>query len=212
METLELQAPDTDSQDWLLTAAGDCLPLWLEELDLPPQPYRLYRFLTQVEDILEQIPDDEARICAIAPLTRKLLSSAYWLQLAFTPPPANPGWSVQFLYQDHQWPLTVQTVAWLPGHVSPIHNHGTWGIVAVISGQERHCFWRRNPTPEHPDRLERVSDRVLSPGEIIGFLPDAIHSVEPLGEEAAVTFNLYGETNYAQRFEFDVQTHQAKPF
>ncbi|MEM1369934.1 MAG: cupin, partial [Cyanobacteria bacterium P01_H01_bin.15] len=40
----------------------------------------------------------------------------------------------------------------------------------------------------------------------------AIHSVEPLGDEPAVTFNLYGETDFAQRFEFDALKHTAWNF
>ena len=36
-------------------------------------------------------------------------------------------------------------VTWLPGHTSTIHNHGTWGIVALVGGQERNRLWRRVP-------------------------------------------------------------------
>ncbi|WP_367142217.1 hypothetical protein [Moorena sp. SIO1F2] len=40
--------------------------------------------------------------------------------------------------------------------VSPIHNHGTWGVVAVISGQEKNTFWRRTDDPDFCDRIEQV--------------------------------------------------------
>jgi hypothetical protein len=130
----------TECQDWLVTDGGDCVAVNLEELALPEKPYRLYRFLTELEDILDTITDDSLRIQAIIPLVRKLLASSYWLQIEFTEPPTDPGWSVQFLYDEYEFPLTVQMVAWLPGHVSPIHNHATWGIVAIISGQEKISF------------------------------------------------------------------------
>jgi predicted metal-dependent enzyme (double-stranded beta helix superfamily) len=211
---------DVKSQNWLVTAGGDCVALTLDELALPEKPYRLYRFLTELEDILNTVADNCDRIRAIAPLVRKLLTSSYWLQMEFTDPPADPGWSVQFLYDEYEFPLTVQMVAWLPGHVSPIHNHSTWGIVALVSGQEKNQFWRRvsqgeappTPTPEYPSRIEYVGEKILVPGEIIGFTPDAIHSLEVLGEEPAITFNLYGVTDYSQRFEFDPVTHTAKNF
>lgn len=200
------------SQDWLIQENGTCIPLEVTELDIPETPYRLYRFLTEVEDILAAEPDDVRRIKAIAPRVRKLLNSSYWLQFEFIPPNPQPGWSVRFLYQDHEFPLTVQMVAWLPGQPSPIHNHGTWGIVAVVNGQEKNRLWRKAPTPEHPHRIEQVGDRTLSPGDLISFLPNAIHSVEPLGEEPAITFNIYGVTNFQQRFEFDPKNHTAKVF
>ncbi|NHC37402.1 cupin [Scytonema millei VB511283] len=201
-----------ESQDWLVTENGECIALTLDELQSPVKPYRLYRFLTQLEDILDTVADDRSRIEAIAPLVRKLLTSSYWLQMEFIDPPLDPGWSVRFLYEDRDFPLTVQMVAWLPGNFSPIHNHATWGIVALISGQEKNRFWRRSPTPEYPDGIDLVGERILVPGDIIGFLPDAIHSVEPLGTEPAITFNLYGVTDYFQRFEFDPETRTAKNF
>lgn len=202
----------TECQDWLLTNDGACVALDLEELALPDKPYRLYRFLTELEDILDTVEDDYSRILAITPLVRKLLASSYWLQMEFTQPPIEPGWSVQYLYDEYEFPLTVQMVAWLPGHTSPIHNHATWGIVAIVSGQEKNHFWRRVPTPEYPSRIESVGEKILLPGDIIAFTPDAIHSVEALGQEPVITFNLYGVTAYHERFEFDPVTHQAKNF
>lgn len=208
----EVPAVVLASQNWLVTNEGCCTPLQLDELSLPETPYRLYRFLTEIENILEAVTNDVDRICAIAPRVRKLLTSSYWLQMEFIEPPPDPGWSVRFLYQDYNFLLTVQMVAWLPGKVSPIHNHGTWGLIAVIGGQEKNQFWRRTPTPKFPNRIELVGEKILVPGDIIGFLPDAIHSVEPLGDEPAVTFNLYGVTDYSQRFEFDPVNHTAKNF
>ena len=203
---------DTESQNWLLNDLGECIALDLEEKDLPEKPYRLYRFLTELEDILDTVPDNYQRICAIAPLVRKLLTSSYWLQWEFIDPPKNPGWSVKFLYDEYEFPLTIQMVAWLPGNVSPIHNHGTWGIVAILSGKEKNQFWKRSPTSQSQDNIEIVDEKTLVPGDIIGFTPDAIHCVEPLGNEPAITFNIYGITNYQKRFEFDPNTHSAKLF
>jgi predicted metal-dependent enzyme (double-stranded beta helix superfamily) len=202
----------SESQNWLVTNEGKCVTAEVDDLELPENPYRLYRFLTDLEDILDTIPDDYSRIWAIAPLVRKLLTSSSWLQMEFTYPAPDPGWSVRFLYQEHNYPITVQMVAWLPSHISPIHNHATWGIVAIISGQEKNQFWRRSPTPKYPDQVELVGDRIFVPGDIIGFMPHAIHSVEPIGDEPVITFNLYGVTDYSQRFEFDPINHSAKNF
>ena len=48
-----------------------------------------------------------------------------------------------------------------------------------------------------------MGELTLNPGDIIGFLPNTIHHVKALGDEATISFNLYGETDYEQRFEFD---------
>jgi predicted metal-dependent enzyme (double-stranded beta helix superfamily) len=106
----------------------------------------------------------------------------------------------------------VQLVAWAPGVQSPIHNHASWGVVALLSGQENNTFWQRSPTPEFPDRIERVGDRLLSPGNILCLMPDTIHQVEALGKQPTISFNVYGETNYDQRFEFDLKHNTAHVF
>jgi len=43
-------------------------------------------------------------------------------------------------------------------------------------------------------------------------MPDAIHQVEALGDDPTISFNLYGVTDYDQRFEFDVERGIARNF
>ncbi len=197
-------------QDWLVDENGTCIAQTHPHPEPPPQPYRLYRFLTDVEDILAQTPRDQERLALICPLVRTLIESSLWLAWSASPPDPETGWSVAMLYDEPDFPLTVQMVAWAGGTVSPIHNHGTWGIVALLAGQEKNRFWRRSLAD--PAQIEDEGDRTFSPGDLITFLPDAIHQVEALGDEPTISFNLYGETDYQQRFRFDPQRGTATLF
>jgi predicted metal-dependent enzyme (double-stranded beta helix superfamily) len=161
---------------------------------------------------LDEVADDALRLRRICPRVRQFLSESHWLEAQYLPPDPKTGWSVLMLYDEPDYPLTVQMVAWEPGQVSPIHNHGCWGLVAILAGQERNTLWRRSPDAEYPDRIERVGDLCLEPGQIISFLPDAIHCVEALGDEPTISFNLYGKTDYSRRFEFDPVTHTVQNF
>ena len=201
-----------DCENWIVHDDSSTEAYYPQEKELTVDPYRLFRFLTDLEDILLDIPGDRDRLKAIMPLVRHLLTSSYWLQMEYDRPSPETGWSVKMLYREPEYPLTVQMVAWQPESVSPIHNHGAWGIVALISGEEKNRFWKRSPTAEHPNRLELVGEKILQPGEIISFMPGAIHSVESIGDEPTISFNLYGETNYKQRYEFDTKNHAAKNF
>ncbi len=200
-------------QDWLVTDEGHCLEIaGIPQGEASLQPYRLYRFLTDLEDILEQVADDQRRLRFICPLVRRLLNSSEWLHTNFSPPDPETGWSVVMLYDEPDFPLTVQTVVWSPGSVSPIHNHATWGIVALMGGQEKNTFWQRSPTPQQPDRIQPVNDRLLTPGDILCLMPDAIHQIEVIGDEPTVSFNLYGKTDYHRRFEFNLEQGMAHLF
>ena len=193
------------NQDWLITDAGEAINCTntIQE-DFVEQSYRLYRFLTDLEDILTNVEGDRDRLKAIRPLVRKLLNNNPWLLTEYEAPDPELGWSVTMLYDEPDFPLTVQTVAWLPGQVSPIHNHGTWGLVALISGQEKNTFWQETDPSNFTSNIKQVGELILNPGDIIGFLPNTIHHVKALGDEATISFNLYGETDYEQRFEFDL--------
>jgi predicted metal-dependent enzyme (double-stranded beta helix superfamily) len=200
-------------QDWFVANNGQ-LQNWpvISQPEAVTQPYRLYRFLTDLEDILAKIPDDRLRLQAVCPLVRKLLASSAWIQLAPLQPDPDTGWEVSMLYDEPFFPLTVQLVAWAPGMASPIHNHASWGLVALLSGQEKNSFWQRSPTSALPDRIEPAGDLLLSPGEILCLMPDAIHQVVALGDQPTLSFNIYGETNYNQRFEFEPKQGTAKCF
>ena len=201
------------NQDWFITNQGEGLSSAATiQAAASDRPYRLYRFLTAVEDVLDSVPSAQLRLEKIVPLVRQLLNSSDWLQFEVKQPSVERGWSVTRLYNEPNFPLTVQMVAWLPGRTSTVHNHATWGVVALVSGQERNHLWRRVQDEAAPDRLESCGEVILNPGDVIGFMPNAIHSVEALGDEPTITFNLYGLTDYQSRFQFDLETHTAQLF
>lgn len=200
-------------KDWLVTRDGQyqackSVKVW----DLLRENYRLYRFLTEMEDLLHDVEDQSSRLPELRMLVRRLILNSYWVQSQNLEPYPTTGTSVLLLYDELGFPLTVQTVTFAPGTLSTIHNHGTWGIVAVLKGQERNTFWRRTAVAGFPDKIERAGELTLFPGDIISFVPDAIHTVEALGDEPTVTFNVYGETCQKERFEFDPVTYTAKNF
>ena len=180
--------------------------------DLLRDNYRLYRFLTELEDVLNNVEDQSTRLPEIRMLVRRLIINSYWVQSQFLQPDLKTGISVLLLYNELGFPLTVQTVTFAPGTNSNIHNHGTWGVVAILKGQEKNTFWRRSSNSDFPNKIEKVGEINLSPGDIVSFTPQTIHQVQDIGEEPTVTFNIYGETNPKQRFEFDITNHSAKKF
>lgn len=197
-------------RDWLVTKDGQCQACKsVREWDLLRENYRLHRFLTEVEDVLNDTADEFSFLPKIRLLVRRLITNSYWVQTQYTQPYNQTGFAIQMLYDELGFPLTVQTETASPGVISRIHNHGTWGVVAVLKGQQKNTFWQRS---EDLKRIELVGDLCLVSGDIISFTPDAIHSVESMGGEPTVTFNIYGETDPLKRFEFDAITHTAKKF
>ncbi|GAB4201035.1 MAG: hypothetical protein Fur006_53140 [Coleofasciculaceae cyanobacterium] len=201
------------NKDWLVTGDGQIQACpSVSQWKLLREIYRFYRFLTEVEDVLSEADDESSCLPDIRMLVRRLITNSYWVQTRYLEPCPKTGTSVLMLYDELGFPMTVQTVTFSPGTVSTIHNHGTWGVVAVLRGQEKNTFWKRTNDSAFQDRIEPTGEIILLPGDIISFTSDVIHSVVSMGDEPTVTFNLYGETHSKKRFEFDPITHTAKNF
>lgn len=202
-----------EGNDWFVAGNGEHqISKSARSWDLLRDNYRLYRFLTEVEDVLNNVEDESTRLPEIRMLVRRLIINSYWVNSQFLEADSKTGTSVLLLYDELGFPLTVQTVTFAPGTISNIHNHGTWGVVAVLKGEEKNTFWRRSSHPEFPDKIEKTGEINLFPGDIISFAPDTIHCVQAVGKEPTVTFNIYGETDPKKRWEFDIINHIAKKF
>lgn len=197
-------------KNWFVDNQGK-REIWsaITEYENPDQPYRLYRFLTDLEDVLNQEATDYGRLQKIYPLVHRLLNDSPWFQVIPLVPDPETGWAVEMLYDEPDFPLTIQLVAWQPQAVSPIHNHGCWGLVALLQGQEKNTFWQRDPDT---DQLILRGEEILEMGDLICLMPETIHRVEALGSQPTISFNVYGETDYDQRFQFDLTTGIATNF
>ncbi|MGJ3249091.1 MAG: cupin [Elainellaceae cyanobacterium] len=204
------------SKDWVVTNDGRCEPRpSLRDWDLIRENYYFHQFLSEIIDILSQAhPETEEwdLLPQIRMRVRQLVMNSYWVRTRYTAPNPQTGVDVLTLYDEIGYPLTVQNEVRASGTASTIHNHGTWGIVAVISGKEEHTFWRRAPVDGCPDRIERVGSKVLTSGDILSFMPDAIHQVRAIAPEPTLNFCLYGDTQPQSRFRFDPLSHTAKQF
>ncbi|MBE7379814.1 MAG: cupin [Leptolyngbya sp. SIO1E4] len=200
------------NRDFLVTGDGS----WqvykpAKAWDLLRTPYYLHRFLTEVEDVLNRGYDETECLAALRFLVRRLVTNSYWIRTQ-KPEPSDTKIPARMLYDELGYPLTVQTAIAQPDVISTIHNHGTWGVVAILEGEESNRMWRRIPEPQFPNRVEPVGEITLLPGDIISFTSDAIHSIKAVGDEPTFSFSLYGETHHSRRFEYDPIAHTAKNF
>ena len=221
------------SKDWFVTDEGQCEPRpAARPWDLVREHYYLHHFLTDIMGILSEVlieQEEWDRLPHIRQCVRQLVMNSYWVRTRHPEPNPQTGVGIMTLYDEIGYPLTVHNELTVPGTVSPIHNHGTWGVVAVISGKEEHTFWRRKaPYPSSdiksrllsdkvgsrvlPTTVEQVGRKILYPGEIISFMPDAIHQVTTIGPQPALSFCMYGDTQPKSRFRFDPVANTAKQF
>ncbi len=110
---------------------------------------------------------------------------------------------------DGRFPLYL-TCALPGGNVRP-HNHGTWAVVAGLSGCEQNQFYERSEGGTEPGhavialaRTVRVHD-----GESVSMLPEDIHSVSTPGDVPRRHFHMYGISleKLPKRLAYDIDAH-----
>ena len=96
--------------------------------------------------------------------------------------------------------LSLYTLVWSPGQWTPVHDHGSWGVVGVIEGiLEERSHVRLSPDRGADTGIELVRGGILllGRGAITSFVPnpDHIHITGvPHDRPRAVSLHLYGKT------------------
>ncbi|MFO1086941.1 MAG: hypothetical protein U1E21_20495 [Reyranellaceae bacterium] len=82
----------------------------------------------------------------------------------------------------------------LPGKEAAPHDHGIWCANAVISGRERHDFYRRTDDGKQAGRAEiiKVGEVLVEPGTGMVMADHDIHATEVVSDHPAIGLALYG--------------------
>lgn len=93
--------------------------------------------------------------------------------------------------------LSLYALVWTPGQWTPVHDHGSWGVVGVLRGvlEERSYIRTGVHGEEARIALQRGGVILLGPGSVTSFVPnpDHIHVTGVSAERAqVVSLHLYG--------------------
>lgn len=98
--------------------------------------------------------------------------------------------------------LSLYALVWQPGQWTPVHDHGSWGVVGVVEGVlEERSYVRldadRGATPgtDSGVQLARGGTILIAPGSVTSFVPnpDHIHMTGvPDGRAPVLSLHLYG--------------------
>ena len=136
-------------------------------------------------------------VAAIAPLMHELLQHAD----SFLEPrhlrgdPNHYARNAIFVAADQS--LSLYALVWTPGQWTPVHDHGSWGVVGVLRGvlEERSYIRMTAPDADARIELQRGGVILLSPGCVTSFVPnpDHIHITGVSAERPqVVSLHLYG--------------------
>jgi 3-mercaptopropionate dioxygenase len=139
-------------------------------------------------------------VLALAPLMRELIGAAS----EFLGPAHRRGDAAQYtrnlIHEAPDRSLSLYAIVWQPGQWTPVHDHGSWGVVGVVEGVlEERAYVRLSPDrgADEGIALARGGVILLAPGAVTSFVPnpDHIHVTGVAADRPPVlSLHLYGRT------------------
>lgn len=155
-------------------------------------------FVEACRKVIGSEPDAADRVTAIAPLMQDLIRHAPGFLGAEHLVSDPSHYARNAIYICPSGELSLFALVWLPGQWTPVHDHGSWGVVGVVEGvlEERaYMAVDGEITQNEGIRLRRGGLVLLNAGAVTTFVPnpDHIHMTGVASERArCVSLHLYG--------------------
>jgi 3-mercaptopropionate dioxygenase len=100
------------------------------------------------------------------------------------------GYRSHLLHAEPDGSFSIVALVWRPGQVTPIHDHVTWCVFAVVQGVEYEELFS---VREEDNCLVAVGSTANQTGDVSGFAPPGdIHRVRNAGGRTAISMHIYG--------------------
>lgn len=162
--------------------------------------YTLTSFLSDCQDCAARQSEPSEIVHAITPLMHRLLtgSRTFLKPEHFQSEPDH--YARNLIYEAGGDGLSLYSLVWMPGQWTPVHDHGTWGVVGVVEGLLEEQNYMRLDPDQTPDRHDGIDLQpgglvLLSPGSVSTFVPnpDHIHKTGCAADRPrCVSLHLYG--------------------
>jgi predicted metal-dependent enzyme (double-stranded beta helix superfamily) len=160
----------------------------------------LENFIAMAAERSRKAPEPADCVLALAPLMLELIDKAgtFLEPRHFRSDPAH--YARNLVHDAPDQGLSLYALVWLPGQWTPVHDHGSWGVVGVVEGVlEERSYVRLSPDRGADAGIELVRGGVilLGKGAVTSFVPnpDHIHITGvPAERLRAVSLHLYGRT------------------
>jgi predicted metal-dependent enzyme (double-stranded beta helix superfamily) len=172
-------------------------------------------FVADCEAVVARLDGAADRVTAIAPLMQQLAGRAddFLAEEHFRSDPEH--YTRNAIHIAPSGNLSLFALVWLPGQWTPVHDHGSWGVVGLVRGvlEERSYMSASGEIAgDSGIRLRRGGVLLLNPGSVSSFVPnpDHIHMTGvPADREACISLHLYGRNmNSFHIYDVDAGTRR----
>lgn len=181
----------------------------------------LEAFTKEVQRVADEEPDRPRTVQLLRSSFARLLGDTTWLPDHFTQPDPTGGMGEgvgnYLLFRSASHDLTLMSLVLPAGAGTPVHDHLTWGLVGLYSGEQEEWVYSRMGGDEEEGHahLAEVEHRRLHPGDFYELLPPEgdIHRVRTVGSTPSVSLHLLGnDIGCTWRHRYEPQEGRVFPF
>ncbi|MBT3622763.1 MAG: cysteine dioxygenase family protein [Gammaproteobacteria bacterium] len=133
---------------------------------------------------------------------------------AFPTPTPEEIAKIYLLSDEDDGDFSLYLISVLPVGPSPIHDHGTFAVIAGLDGDEENTIYKRldDGSEDGKASLEVDYKVTLKSGDAIAFMPEDIHRICVVSEKPTRHFHLYGKgfEQQTNRLEFNIKEGTTK--
>ncbi|MCY9093299.1 cysteine dioxygenase family protein [Bacillus mojavensis] len=162
-------------------------------------------FIKDVDRIVHDGGTEEVLTGKIAERMRHLLQADNILPSQYRQP--NQKYALYPLYIADDESFSIAVAVWDVGQSTPVHDHGTWGVIGVVQGTE-HEIQYASPSNKH-EELIACNDRYILQGEVVVCCStdQDLHKVECASNDPCVGIHVYGgNIGKIERHIYDTHT------
>ncbi len=176
--------------------------------------YCFQDFLTDLE-MITSVESEQGEIIRKISRKMKLLIASDDFLTEQERKPDTRHYARHLVYIDRRRRFVIMSGVWEPGQATPVHDHGTWGIMGIYEGELHVTNYRRLDDGSRSGHAElRESTGIWSgPGSISYVLPpnEEIHKVGNLGERPALSLHVYGR-DIIECNMYDLEKRSVRPY
>jgi len=157
--------------------------------------FGLRDYVHSIESVLERRPSNKVIIREISAATKQLCASDRWLEERFRV--GNPDcYTRHLLHRDVNNRFVVLALVWMPGQMTPIHDHSCWGVMGLIQNSLEEICYDRLDDGKRSDyaELEQSRGTDVGQGGVAYLLPpyEEIHRIGNTSSKPTISLHVYG--------------------
>lgn len=174
------------------------------------------RFIGEVRQFVREGGTEEETTAKVAESLKEILADPDLLTPAQLQVKEN-GFTLNQIHIEPDASFSIGAGIWDMGQITPIHDHGTWGVIGIYRGKEKEESFFRKDARKMTGKVEIVpsGSRLAVPGDVFTCCTtdQDVHRVSCASDEPVIGIHVYGgDLAQIPRLKYDPETGEVEAF